>query len=327
MPEQGKTQIGIWQTWDALRGGWFVGPEPIDDPDHGGAFFTLAEFAATHPGARIMNDVAKGGAAIRLSVGGPVFSPNFIGDADNFKIGVNGATITYDFELTIADAGPDKNVIYGYGSNCINLNGTADGGVAPYSYSWIPAGPSSGNDQLTICPTQNTMYTLTVTDSKGCVGTDDAMVTVKDVRCGTKLEKVAVCHRGEEICVAASSVAAHLNHGDALGACATSAIVRKAESAVKMDAVEVYKLSNYPNPFSGATKISYRVPYDAHVSVKVYDVAGNEIATLVNRYQKAGSYSTDFLPGKIKQGFYYYRLTTTSSKQNFSVAGKMMMVD
>jgi hypothetical protein len=97
-PDQGSTKVGTWQTWNALRGGWFIGPNVANDPDHGGWFFSLATFVNKYPNATIMNDAAKGGGSIRFSVGAPVFSNNFIGYGDNFKIGVKGVTTTYDFE-------------------------------------------------------------------------------------------------------------------------------------------------------------------------------------------------------------------------------------
>jgi hypothetical protein len=95
-PNQGITKKGIWQTWDAFHGGWFFGP--ADDPDKGFPPFSLATYLLKYPNARINNDASKGGGAIRVTGGGPAFSKNFIGYADNFKIGVKGITTTYDFE-------------------------------------------------------------------------------------------------------------------------------------------------------------------------------------------------------------------------------------
>lgn len=178
LPNQGKTQVATWQNWDALHGGWFVGPDPKDDPDHGGAFFTLANFTSRFPNARIMNDVAKGGPAIRITVGGPVFSNNFIGDVDNFKVGIKGFTTTYDFEFTIANAGDDKN-INGHGSKSATLTGTASGGVAPYTYSWSDGKTVWNQKDIKVRPPQTTTYTLTVTDANGCSGTDEVVVAVK----------------------------------------------------------------------------------------------------------------------------------------------------
>ncbi|HQW84086.1 MAG TPA: SprB repeat-containing protein, partial [Ferruginibacter sp.] len=154
------------------------GPDPKDDPDHGGAFFNLATFVSNFPNARIMNDVAKGGAAIRLTVGGPVFSKNFIGDADNFKIGVKGVTVIYDFEFTIANAGDDKK-INGYWPKFATLIGFASGGVAPYTYSWSDGKKVWNQREIKVRPFQTTTYTLTVTDANECIGTDEVTVFVK----------------------------------------------------------------------------------------------------------------------------------------------------
>jgi hypothetical protein len=219
MPNQGFSRVHEWQRWDALNGGWFYGGETTTDPDHEGPFFTLAEYLSQYPDAVIRNDAAKGGPAIRLTAGGVVFKPNFFGSIDNFMIGVNGITTAYDFEFTIANAGADSNVVYGYGSNCTTLTGVAAGGVAPYTFSWSPGGTTLNNGSTEVCPTVTTTYTLTVTDSQGCSRTDNVTVYVNDVRCGNKMDKVKVCHKGKEICIAAEAVDAHLKHGDTLGTC------------------------------------------------------------------------------------------------------------
>jgi hypothetical protein len=69
---------------------------------------------------------------------------------------------------------------------------------------------------------------------------------------------------------------------------------------------------NYPNPFNPSTKISWQSPVAGWQNLKVYDVLGNEVATLVNEYRQAGSYETEFNPvSSIKNsasGIYFYRL-------------------
>jgi hypothetical protein len=326
LPDQGKTQQGVWQNWDALHGGWFVGPDPKDDPDHGGLFFTLASFMTQNPNARIMNDAAKGGAAIRLTVGGPVFSKNFIGDADNFRIGVNGVTTIYDFEFTTANAGNDKNVIYGYGSNCVALGAIAAGGVAPYTYLWSPGGSAPNNANTEVCPTATTTYTLKVTDANGCSRTDDVMVFVNDVRCGNKMDKVFVCHHGEQICISPDGVPAHLNHGDVLGSCSqASGRIKTNKQAETIP--HQFNLSNYPNPFRSTTKIVYELPFDGRVSIKIYDFTGREIATVVNEDKKPGTYRADFNSGNISGGGYYYKIIVSSATKVLSQMKKMIIVN
>jgi hypothetical protein len=216
-PDQGSTQSNVWQTWDLLNGVWWRGDGP--DPWNGGAVFTLASLLEQYSGATITNQ-GGGPGSIRISGGAPYFTGSFIGYVDNFKIGINGVIKAYDFEESTASAGPDQTVVYGYGSNCTTLNGTASGGVAPYAYSWSPGGSTPDQASTEVCPTATTTYVLTVTDANGCSRTDDLTVFVNDVRCGNNMDKVKICHKGNEICINAKDVPDHLAHGDKLGSCA-----------------------------------------------------------------------------------------------------------
>jgi dienelactone hydrolase len=84
---------------------------------------------------------------------------------------------------------------------------------------------------------------------------------------------------------------------------------------------EFYLLQNYPNPFNPITVISYQLPVSGNVTLKVYDVLGNEVATLVNEEKPAGTYEVEFNPespigaGSIKHpvsGIYFYQLRVGS---------------
>ena len=79
---------------------------------------------------------------------------------------------------------------------------------------------------------------------------------------------------------------------------------------------------NYPNPFNPSTKISYSLPKATHVSLKVYDVLGNEITTLVNKNQSAGNYKVNFDASNLTSGVYFYKISTN----NFSQVRKMMLL-
>ena len=70
-----------------------------------------------------------------------------------------------------------------------------------------------------------------------------------------------------------------------------------------------YSLSqNYPNPFNPSTIIKYQLADASQVSLKVYDVMGREVATLVNSYQNKGSYDVTFNATGLSSGIYFYRL-------------------
>jgi len=70
-----------------------------------------------------------------------------------------------------------------------------------------------------------------------------------------------------------------------------------------------YDLSqNYPNPFNPSTNIEYSIPSESFVELKVYDVLGNEIASLVNEQQQAGVYRADFTADNLPSGMYFARI-------------------
>ncbi len=81
-----------------------------------------------------------------------------------------------------------------------------------------------------------------------------------------------------------------------------------------------YELNqNYPNPFNLSTIISYSLPDDEFVTLKVYDILGREVTTLVNQAQKAGNYKINFLAGDLAtgreglaSGIYLYKITAGS---------------
>lgn len=71
----------------------------------------------------------------------------------------------------------------------------------------------------------------------------------------------------------------------------------------------VYSLDqNYPNPFNPSTVISYHLPVASHVTLRVYDMLGREVRTLVNEHQAAGSYSVTLNAVGLSSGVYFYRL-------------------
>jgi len=89
---------------------------------------------------------------------------------------------------------------------------------------------------------------------------------------------------------------------------------------------------NYPNPFNPTTKIRYEIPGQAQndnmlVTLKVYDVLGNEVATLINEEKPAGSYEVEFNGSNLTSGVYFYQLRAGSPKgQAFIQTKKMLLI-
>lgn len=78
---------------------------------------------------------------------------------------------------------------------------------------------------------------------------------------------------------------------------------------------------NYPNPFNPTTQIEYSIPHNGHVSVKVYNAFGQEVATIFEGVQNAGNYVATFNATKLASGVYLYRLQSG----NVSIVKKLLL--
>ena len=86
--------------------------------------------------------------------------------------------------------------------------------------------------------------------------------------------------------------------------------------------IEISLNQNYPNPFNPTTIISYQIPEPGFVSLKIYNVLGKEITTMVNEKKSAGEYKAEFDGSKLSSGIYFYKLFANG----FSIGKKMMLL-
>jgi hypothetical protein len=96
----------------------------------------------------------------------------------------------------------------------------------------------------------------------------------------------------------------------------------------KIQPNEIVLYQNYPNPFNPITNIEYKINSKQYVQLKVYDILGNEITTLVNEEQPAGGYKVEFDPTlknlDQSSGIYFYQLSTTGEEGNTVQTRKMI---
>lgn len=210
----------------------------------------------------------------------------------------------------ILAANPDAEILGGLGFNIGSgwfgsYTGAADAlavGVSGNStrYNFEPSADSDGDGQGDSCDMDDDNDG--VPDAQDCDPSD------------RRNDKVIVCHKGKEICVSQNAVQAHLAHGDNVGPC-TQAAARGIITSSEVLQQAGYALGAYPNPAKGVTKIQYSISTDSRVSIKLYDLMGREIATIVNRFDKAGSYVVEMDASRFSKGVYYFRLRADNGKE------------
>jgi hypothetical protein len=83
---------------------------------------------------------------------------------------------------------------------------------------------------------------------------------------------------------------------------------------------------NYPNPFNPSTTISYDLPSTGTVRLAVYNILGQEVSTLVNQIQNAGSYKVVWNASGAASGVYFYRITVDAGAHNYTQINRMILL-
>jgi Concanavalin A-like lectin/glucanases superfamily/Secretion system C-terminal sorting domain len=97
--------------------------------------------------------------------------------------------------------------------------------------------------------------------------------------------------------------------------------------SVTVNVPKTYALhQNYPNPFNPATTISYDLSANSHVTLKIYDILGREVATLVNGEQNAGVYKVNFNASRYASGVYFYRIDAEGNNGQKYVAVRKLVL-
>jgi hypothetical protein len=194
-------------------------------------------------------------------------------DAGNYSVVVNGTctpavtsaeailTVNPYSKVSIPDAkalpeGVAVNTVYlGYTpAASLTLTAQASAGTAPYQYQWQENGldiASATSASLKVSPTTTTTYSVRVSASNACATTADKEIQVVDVRCGPNQNKVAVCHRGQSLCIDATSVKDHLAHGDKLGDCSNTNL-----PTIAINHVTLYESQGQATLFIGLSRQS-----------------------------------------------------------------------
>ncbi|MFD2161777.1 LamG-like jellyroll fold domain-containing protein [Paradesertivirga mongoliensis] len=234
-----------------------------------------------------------------------------------------------------------KTIALGYGAQSLTLtasNSTSASNAT--TYAWHPsAGLSSANVANPVfTPTAAGTYTFNViaTNEFGCTASSTVTITVLDVRCGSKNEKVLVCQKTGsgsnpwvQICISPNAVDAHLKKGSTLGTCGTTSSTTLASSpenetltlSNSLNVSSKNSLTVYPNPFVSETTVSFTLISDAvKVSLDLYDLKGVRISNIYSGNAEAfRNYSFRFDGKSVPAGVYFFRLSGSGNALNFKV--------
>ena len=112
-------------------------------------------------------------------------------------------------------------------------------------------------------------------------------------------------------------IAATTNKGVCWTTSSTTSAIQKESNINNFDLSQ-----NYPNPFNPTTKIEYSIPITSFVTLKVYDILGREVATLVNEEKFSGNYKVVFDGSDLSSGIYFYKIQAG----NYSSVKKMVLL-
>jgi photosystem II stability/assembly factor-like uncharacterized protein len=204
----------------------------------------------------------------------------------------------------------NSNKIYGLaGSSPMSntISRTTDGGATWNSLS-IPSTLTSANCWIKYVPYTNIAYMVTSTAA--------AVQSYKTTNNGTSWTTLTwpanvfnVAHMDLYPAMTTGGITAYL-----YAVCGDGTVVKMTDviTSVNTSTTSVptnYKLEqNYPNPFNPVTKINYSVPKASFVTLKIYNVLGNEVMTVVDEQQTANNYTYDVDFSKLSSGVYYYTL-------------------
>jgi hypothetical protein len=239
-------------------------------------------------------------------------------------------TINPAFSASVSNAfalssGTEANTVYtGYQpATSLTLSATANGGTAPYTYSW-----SSGQNTRDITVNAAGTYKVTVIDAKGCPaaplsamtgsaavltttaqpgnasGSTTITIKTKNVVCGNNNDKVQICHINSRVacienCVSQDAVATHLAHGDMLGSCTTTTI---AAANSLIEEASAYSVTVYPNPVWENLNLKVSTLH-AGAMVKVYSGSGAVVLS-----QRLTNTTQSFSVKTLTPGIYYVQV-------------------
>ena len=187
---------------------------------------------------------------------------------------VNSVEAVINDVYAVAEGGSANTIYLGYGPQTLTLTAQATQGTAPFSYSWS-TGSRSESTAISSSTTGTHIYSVTINDQNGCLTAVNKQINVVDVRCGNKMEKVAICNSSKTNCVSPNAVAAQLKNGMMLGEC-TQVVTRTSREVIHLQ--PEFSISASPNPASNYFVLAVQTSnLTDKITLIVYDVMGKQV--------------------------------------------------
>lgn len=242
-----------------------------------------------------------------------------------------------DYALSVQQTDDDGYVIGGWsqsypvGSYHSMLIKTDTNGNVIWSKTFLGGGTSRGYEVLQVngggyvflasasgFGAGNYDLYLVKTDANGNSGCNENDTTASEITPGTAIVSPAIFISSGGT---ATNPATVVKSGGMVNTLCTTVGVNEDEGSLNIPLE--YKLEqNFPNPFNPSTQIHFSLPSAEFVTLKVFDVLGNEVATLMNEEKPTGSYEVEFNASKLSSGIYLYKLSTGT----FVQTRKMILV-
>lgn len=244
--------------------------------------------------------------------------PNVIsvGAIDNF--GSVSSYSNYGWFIDIYAPGGNGNYPFADKGNILSTLPTYDSVLGQEDSSWYYKGDSLIVTQR--IPAQRTYGYLAGTSmaTPFVAGTISLMLAANPNLKVGDLRQIIV--RTADVIMTVNGPVAILNPGAAVQA-AKNGWVTSVETIQTV--VENFELrQNYPNPFNPITTIKFALPKESNVTLKIYDILGREVETLISKIMPAGNHSVDFNAAKLSSGMYVYRIEA----DNFVQVKKMLLM-
>ncbi|MCX6163948.1 MAG: T9SS type A sorting domain-containing protein [Ignavibacteriae bacterium] len=236
---------------------------------------------------------------------------------NNAQLLGTASSTTQSFISTVAFNTNKINGLAASSPSTTTISRTTNGGSVWFSQT-IPSTVAAANIQIKYVPNSNTAYLIASSGTAAqSFKTTDNGATWTAL---TWVTGVFACTHMELVYVGGSAyIYAVCNDGSVVKLVQTVTGVNEPQTSIPND----YKLEqNYPNPFNPTTTIDYSIPKASFVTLKVYDVLGNEVMTVVNEQQSANNYTYNVDFSKLSSGVYYYTLNTG----NYTATKKLTLV-